>query len=303
MAKQPRPDLPGVAFHLASRLQDKAHRFTPGLRDRVVRLLMRQAARSDVRLLAFVVMTNHLHLVVIQGERPLGRFMQPFLRSVALSVHRVHGTEGHVFERRYRDRVCNDVVHLRNAIAYTHLNPVKAGLCKAPGDWPWSSHALYQSAARDLAGHAAGVGDASRPNNGRLITAGDVTVDVARGLYAFAMAEAPGHEHLAAAYDDYLRAFPSTGTEAITPELPASADPGAPPGSDPRPPLESVAAAFLCRNPGFTLDDMRARWGTKIRRRVRQELARECARAGYSGREIAVFLHVSESTVSRMLVA
>lgn len=98
---------------------------------------------SDARLLAYAIMPNHLHLVIIQGEWPLDRVMQPILRRVALLVQRAHATTGHVFERRFRDRPCMDPDHVRNAIVYTHLNPVRAGLVDDPAEYRWSSHGEY----------------------------------------------------------------------------------------------------------------------------------------------------------------
>src|SRR5690606_28499612 len=94
-------------------------------------------------LFAYVIMPNHLHLVLRQGEEPLWRFMQPYLRRIAIQVQRTHEREGRVFERRYRDRYCADADHLRTAILYTHLNPIRAGLCSDPREYPWSSHLAW----------------------------------------------------------------------------------------------------------------------------------------------------------------
>jgi putative transposase len=148
MGRPRRPNLPGRAFHIVTRTQGHADLFTPALRWTVLRLLRRYLLRSDARLLAFAVMPNHLHLVLIQGQQPLWRLMQPFLRAVALAVHAVHGGEGHVFERRYRDRICRDARHVIRAIAYVHANPVRAGLCTHPRDYPWTSYRAYVRARR-----------------------------------------------------------------------------------------------------------------------------------------------------------
>ena len=43
--------------------------------------------------------------------------------------------------REYHDRRIRDEAHLNRAIVYIETNPVKAGLCERPEDWPWSSAA------------------------------------------------------------------------------------------------------------------------------------------------------------------
>ena len=115
----------------------------------MLRLIMATAPQSDATVLAYCVMPNHLHLVLVQGTKQLCDFMQPLLRRIALLVQRHHIREGHVFERRYNATVCRDPEYLRNAIAYVHLNPVRAGLCDEPGGYAWTSHHEYVAVLRN----------------------------------------------------------------------------------------------------------------------------------------------------------
>jgi REP element-mobilizing transposase RayT len=146
MGRTPRAHLPGVAFHLTARLQNREPLFL-GSEARIVDLIGESARHCDVQLLALAVMPNHLHLIVVQGRLPLARLMQPLLRRVASLVARKRRREGHIFERRYHDNPCLDAGYLRNAIAYVHLNPVRAQLCTAPDAYPWTSHQAYASTA------------------------------------------------------------------------------------------------------------------------------------------------------------
>jgi hypothetical protein len=50
-----------------------------------------------------------------------------------------YGRIGHLFQRRYADGIILADEHLREVVRYIPLNPVRAGLCKRPEDWPWSS--------------------------------------------------------------------------------------------------------------------------------------------------------------------
>lgn len=137
-----RSHLPGAVFHLTARTQGHEPWFTETLRSRITGYLASAVRTSDAQLLAFAIMPNHLHLVVRQGIRTLSHLMQPLLLRTALLVQRSNGFCGHVFERRFRDRACLEPVHVRNAVVYTHLNPVRARLARDPGAYRWSSHAL-----------------------------------------------------------------------------------------------------------------------------------------------------------------
>ena len=287
MGKLPRPDLPGRAFHLTARLQDRAHRFTGPLRDRVVQLLAAALERTDTSLLAFAIMTNHLHLVVVQGELHLSRLMQPFLRSVALTVQARYGLQGHVFEGPYRDRVCRDEPHLRNSICYTHANPLRAGLCENLGAYRWTSHDAYVRGF--LSPH--------------LRTPG-LPLDVERGLAAVA----PGAMTRGEARQAYLDVMGRFGAERETGAGAASTDAQFPPSEERspvqggrRPALDDLAESVLSPR-GLTPDHIRFRWGPRgLRLEGRKALLRAAVKRGFTGVQLAAFLGISEATVSRAL--
>lgn len=314
MGRQPRPHLQGATFHLASRLQQREPLFTPVLRSKVVDVLREQVACSDVQLFAYVVMPNHLHLVVRQGRASLGRFMQALLRRVALAVHRRFDREGHVFERRYRDRICADPAHLRNAIVYTNLNPVRAGLCADPGDYPWSSYATWAG---------------TRPPPDLL----PVAIDRAAPL--FATAPIRTRDQLRADYRaferwrqerDRLRAARDDDDGTPLPPPPSTTDGDAhwaqclAPGSDPakgsgaswesgratadRPDLSAIATAVLRESePGLQAALVRSRWGGPPYVRARHEVIRRADAVGYRGVQIAAYLRISTTAVSDVLTA
>lgn len=135
-------NLPGVPFHVTARLQNREPLFC-GLERHVVRILLQSAELYEVRVVAYAIMPNHLHLVLVQGEEPLGRVMQAIGRRIALLVQRATGRIGHVFERSYFAAPCLDAEYFRNAVAYVHLNPVRARLCDTADGYGWSSHEHY----------------------------------------------------------------------------------------------------------------------------------------------------------------
>ena len=143
MPRPPRPQLPGTAYHVTARTQGKALFFTPHLRSTILEILTTSLCGTDVKLLAIAIMSNHMHLVLQQGWMSLGRVLQPSLTRIARHVQKVHKVEGHVFGRRYYAQPITDPAYLRAAIVYVHLNPVRAGICVEPRDYAWTSHELY----------------------------------------------------------------------------------------------------------------------------------------------------------------
>jgi putative transposase len=300
MGRNRRPNLPGVAFHLTARLQARAHLFTPALRTKVVRSIERQALRSDARVLAYVVMSNHLHLVVIQGEQALGLFMQPLLRRIAVLVQAEYNTEGHVFEQPYRDRICRDLAHLRNAIAYTHANPVRAGMCRDAADYAWSSFRYYVQEERRS--HGAG----TLPVHARLgleafFEEGIAEAGAARARLMELTVDAANNK-LAVPDSNPDPAFGADHHDSAG-HARAAARQRQRPGS--RPPLEQIGSAVLdeyAADLDLQLTDITGRRGTRRIQRLRATIAFAGACAGYSGTEIAAVLQLTPSAVSRMLV-
>jgi type I restriction enzyme R subunit/putative DNA methylase len=99
------------------------------------------------RILAWVIMPNHVHVLIDPAE-PISKSIQGWKSFTArwLLAHNERLGLGildphHVWMREYWDRFIRDDDHLRATIDYIHRNPVKAGLCREPGEWPWSSAA------------------------------------------------------------------------------------------------------------------------------------------------------------------
>jgi type I restriction enzyme R subunit/putative DNA methylase len=96
------------------------------------------------RLLAWCIMPNHVH-VLLQPEESLSRILQSWKSYTgrwALTHNRELGLRipgKSLWMREAWDRFIRDVSHLRNVEKYILENPVKAGLCPRPEDWPWSS--------------------------------------------------------------------------------------------------------------------------------------------------------------------
>jgi putative transposase len=88
----------------------------------------------------FCLMTTHYHLLVMTPEPNLARGMQ-WLNSVyAQRFNKRHAHAGHVFRGRYHSTLVEREGHLVELHRYLPLNPVRAGACKSPREWLWSSY-------------------------------------------------------------------------------------------------------------------------------------------------------------------
>jgi putative transposase len=123
-----------------------AGRFGPHwLRDPRVAELVVQAfhhgeqARRLYRLLAYVVMPNHVHLL-IKPTAPLQKITQTLKGYTAFQAHKILGKCGEAFwQDESFDHWVRDQSELEKILRYIENNPVAAGLVPIPEGWPWSS--------------------------------------------------------------------------------------------------------------------------------------------------------------------
>jgi len=97
-------------------------------------------AETAFNLLAFVVMPDHLHMVVsLPSGLKLGRVMQLIKGRFSNRYHRATGGDGNLWQERYHERTLRTEQQLITAIEYVHGNPMKAGIVSQLEDFPWSS--------------------------------------------------------------------------------------------------------------------------------------------------------------------
>ncbi len=100
---------------------------------------MRQCEREYEWLIhAFTLLSTHYHLVVETTRRSLSEGLFRLNGAYAHRFNKRHERFGHVFAERFRARVIESEDYLYDACAYVTQNPVAAGLCDAPEEWPWS---------------------------------------------------------------------------------------------------------------------------------------------------------------------
>jgi putative transposase len=92
---------------------------------------------------SFVLMLNHLHLLIRLNQDNLSLAMQILFKDYAVYFNSKYDRKGHVFSGAYRAALCLDELYLLAASLYIHLNPVRAGLVTDPVAYRWSSCALF----------------------------------------------------------------------------------------------------------------------------------------------------------------
>lgn len=144
MARQPRLFAPGLLYHVIARGNQRQATFLTDLDYHAyLSRLVRYQKRYSVKLYAYCLMPNHVHLLLQTSEVPLAKFMQGLQQSYTQRFNRVHGKVGHLFQGRYKAIVCERDEYLVTLVRYIHLNPVRARLVEDPDAYPYSGHRAY----------------------------------------------------------------------------------------------------------------------------------------------------------------
>ncbi|KGE65080.1 MULTISPECIES: transposase [Pseudomonas] len=97
-----------------------------------------------VKVYAFCLMTNHVHLLLDPGEDPtaLAKLMKALAARTTRYRNRLEGRSGTLWESRYRSSIVQSDTYLLACIRYIELNPVRAYMVEHPGNYPWSSFSV-----------------------------------------------------------------------------------------------------------------------------------------------------------------
>lgn len=172
MPRRPRLSLPNTPLHLIQRgnnrqacfIADEDYRF-------YLDWLAEYAGKTGCRIHAYVLMTNHVHLLVssARGAAP-GEMMKGLGQRYVQYVNRTYRRSGTLWEGRYRSCPTQTEDYLLACQRYIELNPVRAGMAEHPAEYRWSSyranaqgesdaliqpHAVYDALGPDAAGRQA----------------------------------------------------------------------------------------------------------------------------------------------------
>lgn len=140
MPRIARQIVPGVAHHIVQRGNRQQDIFFSDA-DRIfyLRHLSTACEERRVRCLAWCLMTNHIHLILVpQTEDDLRSVLASVHTRYAQRINRRQGASGHLFQGRFASYPMTDA-HLMAAVRYVENNPVVAGLVPDAVQWRWSS--------------------------------------------------------------------------------------------------------------------------------------------------------------------
>lgn len=142
MPRQPRYFIPGIPQHVLARGVDRQAVFFHTDDYRLYLDTLHEAAnRYDCAIHAYVLMTNHVHLLVTPAEeRSLPLLMQAMGRGYVQRLNKLYARTGTLWEGRYKASLVQDNCYLLTCQRYIELNPVRAGMIKRPDDYPYSSY-------------------------------------------------------------------------------------------------------------------------------------------------------------------
>ena len=151
MARRPRLELPGVPLHVIQRGNNRSSCFfSDGDRHLYLKHLGAAAVRHDCAIHAYVLMPNHVHLLVAPNHAgAVASMMQDLGRRYVRIFNDVHGRSGTLWEGRYKAALIDSERYLLTCHRYVELNPVRAGLVRDPAEFRWSSHRHYALGANN----------------------------------------------------------------------------------------------------------------------------------------------------------
>ncbi len=131
MPRQARLDVPGALHHIMVRGINKSAIFE-GDRDSTLFLerLGENIIQGQCAVYAWVLMSNHVHILFKSGKDGISSVMRKHLTWYAQYYNRRHNRTGHLFENRYKSILCEEEPYLLALVRYIHLNPIRAKIIK-----------------------------------------------------------------------------------------------------------------------------------------------------------------------------
>ena len=144
MPRLARLDAPGVLHHVMGRGIEKQDIFLGDIdRTDFISRLAELAEGDAMDIYAWALLPNHFHLLCKTKNRPLSSSMRKLLTGYVVNFNKRHGRHGHLFQNRYRSIVCQEDAYLLELVRYVHLNLIRVRVVKDIGELnrsPWSGH-------------------------------------------------------------------------------------------------------------------------------------------------------------------
>lgn len=148
--------LEGAIYHVTARANHKERLLESyQARDLFIDTMSKMRAKEDCRIIDFVVMENHVHLLIQpRGESSLSSCMKWLLGVYTMRYNSEFQAWGTVWGGRFYSRPLVGIGGLATAISYVDRNPVRASLVEKPEDWEWGGLFLRRSGREEAMGPA-----------------------------------------------------------------------------------------------------------------------------------------------------
>jgi len=289
MPRKPRIEFEGAFYHVITRGNQRQKIFKePADYNKFLQILTIYRNRYQFHLNAYVLMNNHVHLLIETGETPLSKILQGVNQSYTLYFNHKYRTVGHLFQGRYKAILCDRETYLLGLLRYIHENPLRARIAEALEAYPWSSHHAYTGENNPL---------------------GLVTVDPvlrmfsesknrARKKYAEFMSSGTGVKKtdVHATVDQRIQ-----GDESFVETVASKTAGGV--KKEPRRKERSLAqiGTLVQKRYAVTLEELRSAGKTGEVMKMRRVLSQTAKRYGFFGKEIAEYLKKDPASVTGYL--
>lgn len=145
MGRSPRIQAPDITFHIINRGNGKNTIFHSD-KDfhEYLELLQCYQEKFDMRIYHYVLMSNHVHILVEPSkENSISKFMQGLTLAHTRRFNMRYQSVGHVWQGRFKSIPIETDIYFLQCGRYIELNPVRAGIVSHPSRYPWSSYQFY----------------------------------------------------------------------------------------------------------------------------------------------------------------
>jgi REP element-mobilizing transposase RayT len=144
MPRLARIDLPGMFYHVMARGIERCAIFrrTIDYQDFLDRLA-EGLEKTQSLCLAWALMPNHIHLLILAGASGLANLLHPLLTGYATAFNLRYQRTGHLFQNRFKSILCEKDPYVRELLRYIPLNPKRSGIVHTPEElarYPWTGH-------------------------------------------------------------------------------------------------------------------------------------------------------------------
>jgi REP element-mobilizing transposase RayT len=144
MSRPLRIEFPGALYHVTSRGDRREDIFVDDADRACLLIIVAQGlARFDAQMLAYCLMSNHYHFVMLTRQGNLSALMRHINGVYTQAFNRRHGKVGHLLQGRFKAILVDRDAYLLEVCRYVELNPVRAGMVSVPGEWAWSSYRAH----------------------------------------------------------------------------------------------------------------------------------------------------------------